>query len=63
MSPMEDGKKSKWNWPYKGGQAVTQGFEKAKEKGPVANAYEAIKKAMSPTDVRDTKTNSGEFVN
>lgn len=63
MSPMEDDKKSKWNWPYKGGAAVAEGLRKAKEKGPIANAYEAIKQAMSPTDVRDTKTNSGEFVN
>jgi hypothetical protein len=41
---MEAGKK--WNWPTQYGQGVSKGFEKAKEKGVVSNAYEAIKSAM-----------------
>jgi hypothetical protein len=57
MSPMEEVKKSKWNWPYKGGQAVAQGFEKAKEQGLVANAYEAIKKTLNPTSEKDERKN------
>lgn len=60
MLPMEDAKKSKWNWPYKSGAAVAQGFEKAKEKGLLANAYDAIQKSMQmknqgPTGAGDVK--------